>query len=829
MPAPTRHALRRSGLLAATACALLAEPALAQDVTVMNGEVFDLMGSDESIGTLNIESGGTVALGSNRLDLEDNEDSVFAGTITGFEDDGQLKKNGSGTVTLSGCTMTGGEVHVNGGGARQEGGTSSIFYFAVGSDGGTGTMDLSGGVLNIQAGPASPSPALQVGDFGGVGVFNQTGGTVRIGLNEASSLNVGNQGGTGTYNLSGGALELYSGLYSLGRSTTDSRNSDGTMNVSGTGLLDIRGGNFIIGDRDAAGAASTAHGTLVQTGGTIRVDNSVGFFLSGFDNAVAVDGRYDLLGGVLEIGGNSLRDRYNNGTAGYLFNLGGGTIRVTGSQLTTLVDATLLDGTLSTIDTNGLGATWSGLLGGGGGLAKTGAGTLSLQNGANAFTGGIVVEEGTLTGSIDGALPDGNAITIDGGTLDLADFALQATALAGSGGTLDLGTATLTLDQTADTSFAGAIEGTGGLVKNGTGVLELTGISGYSGATAVNGGGLVVNGSIANSAVTVAGGAFVGGSGALGALALQSGSTVAPGNSIGTMTTGDVTFDPGSTYEVEVDALGNSDLIDSSGTVTINGGTVSVLTGLGTQVAMPYVIVDAVTVAGPGFDGVTTDSLFLDGTLTQTPTQVLLQLVRNAVAYASLGGTPNQMAVAGAADGLPMGNALADALATLASVEEAQAAFDLLSGEIHASVRSQLLEDSRFLREAVHGRLGRPGDAPGAGVTLGDCEVVSREVAAQLDVDDPIRTPYQLEVSSPGLDRPLTKPSHFTRFRGKKARVELTLPLNGQRRFVGRIAGASEQGVRLATDHGETELAFNAIARARLVPNYSIRTAEGES
>ena len=125
--------------------------------------------------------------------------------------------------------------------------------------------------------------------------------------------------------------------------------------------------------------------------------------------------------------------------------------------------------------------------------------------------------------------------------------------------------------------------------------------------------------------------------------------------------------------------------------------------------------------------------------------------------------------------------------------------------------------------------IDRPGDAPGAGVTLGDCEVVSREVAAQLDVDDPIRTPYQLEVSSPGLDRPLTKPSHFSRFCGEKARVELTLPLNGQRRFVGRIAGASDQGVRLATDRGETELAFNAIARARLVPNYSIRTAEGES
>lgn len=116
-----------------------------------------------------------------------------------------------------------------------------------------------------------------------------------------------------------------------------------------------------------------------------------------------------------------------------------------------------------------------------------------------------------------------------------------------------------------------------------------------------------------------------------------------------------------------------------------------------------------------------------------------------------------------------------------------------------------------------------------AGVTLGDCESVSREVAAMLDVEDPIRTPYQLEVSSPGLDRPLTKPSHFERFTGHKARVELTVPLNGQRRFVGRICGTAADAVRLAADKGEVDLAFAVIARARLVPDYSVKTAEGEA
>lgn len=115
------------------------------------------------------------------------------------------------------------------------------------------------------------------------------------------------------------------------------------------------------------------------------------------------------------------------------------------------------------------------------------------------------------------------------------------------------------------------------------------------------------------------------------------------------------------------------------------------------------------------------------------------------------------------------------------------------------------------------------------GVNLGDCESVSREVAALLDVEDPVKTPFHLEVSSPGMDRPLTKPAHFERFNGRKAKVELAVPLNGQRRFVGTINGTSGEGVRLVVDKSEVELAFASIAKARLVPDYSSKTAEGEA
>ena len=111
-------------------------------------------------------------------------------------------------------------------------------------------------------------------------------------------------------------------------------------------------------------------------------------------------------------------------------------------------------------------------------------------------------------------------------------------------------------------------------------------------------------------------------------------------------------------------------------------------------------------------------------------------------------------------------------------------------------------------------------DAPG-GVTLGDCEKVSREVEGRLDVEDPIPQNYRLEVSSPGLDRPLVKPGHFERFAGAVARVQLVAPQGGRRKFQGVVRGMRAENVVLeTTDAGTVELALGNIERARLVPDY---------
>ena len=106
------------------------------------------------------------------------------------------------------------------------------------------------------------------------------------------------------------------------------------------------------------------------------------------------------------------------------------------------------------------------------------------------------------------------------------------------------------------------------------------------------------------------------------------------------------------------------------------------------------------------------------------------------------------------------------------------------------------------------------------GVGIEDCEAVSREVAALLDVKDPIRSQYNLEISSPGLDRPLFTPAHYAEFAGCEAQVTLFAPRDGRRKFKGRLLSADKQGVCMEQDGVEVTLDFDNIAKAKLVPDY---------
>jgi ribosome maturation factor RimP len=106
------------------------------------------------------------------------------------------------------------------------------------------------------------------------------------------------------------------------------------------------------------------------------------------------------------------------------------------------------------------------------------------------------------------------------------------------------------------------------------------------------------------------------------------------------------------------------------------------------------------------------------------------------------------------------------------------------------------------------------------GIAIEDCETVSREVAALLDVEDPIPGHYTLEVSSPGLDRPLFTAEQYARFAGEMAAVTVYAPVDGRRKFKGPILGAGENTITIDQDGVEVVLDLSNVVKARLVPDY---------
>lgn len=112
-------------------------------------------------------------------------------------------------------------------------------------------------------------------------------------------------------------------------------------------------------------------------------------------------------------------------------------------------------------------------------------------------------------------------------------------------------------------------------------------------------------------------------------------------------------------------------------------------------------------------------------------------------------------------------------------------------------------------------------DVAEGAVTLEHCERVSREISALLDVNDPIEGHYTLEVSSPGLDRPLFTPQQFARYIGSEVRISVALPIDGRMRFHGLIRSVDDERVGVEQDGRDVVIAHANIVKARLVPDYA--------
>ena len=256
------------------------------------------------------------------------------------------------------------------------------------------------------------------------------------------------------------------------------------------------------------------------------------------------------------------------------------------------------------------------------------------------------------------------------------------------------------------------IDGGGRLVKTDLGTLILSGENAYRGGTYVQDGTLVVNGSIEDVEVSVDG--RLGGNGSVGYAYVWG--TLGAGNSIGTLTVeGDLTMAAGSRLEVEVDADGNADRIDVTGTAYLEGGQVVTLASGGNYAgSTSYTILTAEGGVEGQFEGVSSNLAFLDAALSYDDKEVALTLTRNGTTYGNVGETRNQVATGEAVEQLGVGNDIYDRVLTL-SASDARSAFDHLSGEVHASTKGVLATQSRDLRDAMGDRVTSAFDALGLG------------------------------------------------------------------------------------------------------------------
>ena len=143
-----------------------------------------------------------------------------------------------------------------------------------------------------------------------------------------------------------------------------------------------------------------------------------------------------------------------------------------------------------------------------------------------------------------------------------------------------------------------------------------------------------------------------------------------------------------------------------------------------------------------------------------------------------------------------------------------------------SNIISPIIEDMGFSLVLVKS-FGKDGDHtvqitaedPKTGkLGIDDCAKISRSISTVFDVEDPIDTAYKLEVTSPGIDRFLTRPQDFVRYKGFEVKVEIDMPMeNGQKRFRGFIKDSNEENLTLDTDTGDQEISLSSITKSKLV------------
>ncbi|WP_338723096.1 autotransporter domain-containing protein [Devosia sp. XK-2] len=689
----------------------------------------DLTIGDNGTGTLTITNGGGVVSDTGRIGY----DSTGTVTVDDLGSTWDLQGNslyvgiaGAGNLNIT----DGAEVQNGSGIIGDEAGSEGV----VNVNGGNAAWINAGGLivgnsgeatLNItNSGDVSNSTA-RIGDReGSLGHVNVDGlGSTWV---STAGLHVGDQGegllsisNRGVVNSNSGVIGASTDGFGHVRVDLATWTIANTLDVGndGIGRLDISNSGTVTNGNAIVGSAATSHGIVtVEDLGTVwnNADLVVGESGIGEVNIInggTVNGGVGSVGtigaesdgvGIVTVSGGNW-----NGAIDLRVGLRGrGTLAISGagSVNTATGSVATAPGGVGEVTVHGIGSNWTTT--GSMVVGRQGDGMLTLSNG-----GRVMVGSGQLT--LADAVPTIGTLNIGAG-----DAAGQVDALTVDGGS---GTAIINFNHneanyyfTNDGLVAGTnVTITGSTTVNhmGSGTTVLRGNNTYTGGTTVSNGTLRNMGLVGD--VVVNGGIF-GGDGTAGAVTINSDGTLAPGNSIGVMTAASATFNAGSTYEIELDDGGNlagvnNDVLNVTGVADINGGTVHVMPENGTDdgstytPGTTYTIMTAAGGVNGEFDSVSDGYAFLYFTLDYDANTVFLNS-ELATSFCLGGMSDNQCATGDGTFSLGVGNSVFDAVAVLTNTE-APIALDQLSGEIHASAKTALLEDSRFPREAAMDRL----------------------------------------------------------------------------------------------------------------------------
>lgn len=386
--------------------------------------------------------------------------------------------------------FSGGNGGFGAGGGNNSGGTGSAGSSGVGAEaGGTSSAGLGGAIFVNTA--SSSNAAFKVPYYNNAANFagaNGGGATLTIAGPVSISGSVGNGGGNGA--AVGPHIFATTGPNSLSFDTT-SADIFYNATIFDDSPFSLPGPIYVPGF--ATGAALT-----VQGPGTVTLAMNNGY-----------SGGTNLVGGTIQYQTNQ---SFGNPAIAVKF-VGSGTLTLqAGASGLTIANPILTNNNANTFDTNGNNVTFSGAITGPGTLNKFGLGTLTLTSIGNNYSGGTVVNGGTLALSGFGTVLSTGAVTVNTGTFSISGIipgSLTIGGFSGTGGSVDLGSKQLIFSTATSATYAGVISGTGGITKGGSGTFQLTNTNTYSGLTTVSAGTLLIDTSTLNPAggISISGGA----------------------------------------------------------------------------------------------------------------------------------------------------------------------------------------------------------------------------------------------------------------------------------------------------------------------------------